>query len=257
MSMIGYIIGLGDRHLDNMLLDRESGEILHIDFNVCFEKGRRLRVPETVPFRLSQNLDKVAAGFGRNSEEGVFGMSCRHTLRVMRESKEILLTLLEAFVYDPLVDWKTTEQASDRQKRRAEFDVNARLLLARVDENGGLMIEHHFSNIQTHLSQAALIFNAMETVETKRKKKSSASSISSNSSAQLSQQASSLPQRSGLLEKMETATLRGLSIQFGESVGMLSKLLDGIAVYLDLVAQSCVDDLVPSTRPLLESVQVG
>lgn len=33
MSMIGYIIGLGDRHLDNILLDSRSGEVVHIDYS--------------------------------------------------------------------------------------------------------------------------------------------------------------------------------------------------------------------------------
>lgn len=40
MSMVGYIIGLGDRHLDNVLIDMTSGEVVHIDYNVCFEKGK-------------------------------------------------------------------------------------------------------------------------------------------------------------------------------------------------------------------------
>jgi len=56
MSMIGYVIGLGDRHLDNVLINLGSGDIVHIDYNVCFEKGRTLRIPEKVPFRLTQNL---------------------------------------------------------------------------------------------------------------------------------------------------------------------------------------------------------
>jgi len=30
---------------------------VHIDYNVCFEKGRSLRVPERVPFRMTQNLE--------------------------------------------------------------------------------------------------------------------------------------------------------------------------------------------------------
>ncbi|KPJ20434.1 Serine/threonine-protein kinase SMG1 [Papilio machaon] len=56
MSIIGYVIGLGDRHLDNVLVDLTSGEVVHIDYNVCFEKGKTLRVPEKVPFRMTPNL---------------------------------------------------------------------------------------------------------------------------------------------------------------------------------------------------------
>lgn len=32
MSIVGYILGLGDRHPSNLMLDRVSGKILHIDF---------------------------------------------------------------------------------------------------------------------------------------------------------------------------------------------------------------------------------
>ena len=56
MSIIGYVIGLGDRHLDNVLVNLNTGEVAHIDYNICFEKGQNLRVPERVPFRLTQNL---------------------------------------------------------------------------------------------------------------------------------------------------------------------------------------------------------
>ena len=35
MSMIGYIIGLGDRHLDNILVDFSSGDIVHVDYSTA------------------------------------------------------------------------------------------------------------------------------------------------------------------------------------------------------------------------------
>ena len=37
MSMVGYILGLGDRHPSNLMLDQLSGRVLHIDFGDCFE----------------------------------------------------------------------------------------------------------------------------------------------------------------------------------------------------------------------------
>lgn len=40
-------------------VDLMTGEILHIDYNVCFEKGKTLRVPEKVPFRMTPNLQEA------------------------------------------------------------------------------------------------------------------------------------------------------------------------------------------------------
>ncbi|OAD05907.1 hypothetical protein MUCCIDRAFT_138537, partial [Mucor lusitanicus CBS 277.49] len=112
-SMIGYIIGLGDRHLDNILVDFRSGEVIHIDYNVCFEKGKRLRVPELVPYRLTQNL---YGALGITGVDGQFKAAAEETLRVLRKHKEVLITLLDAFVYDPLVDWESEAmEAGHRQ----------------------------------------------------------------------------------------------------------------------------------------------
>ena len=52
----GYIIGLGDRHSHNILLDRKTAEVVHIDLGVAFEQGRFLNTPELVPFRLTSNI---------------------------------------------------------------------------------------------------------------------------------------------------------------------------------------------------------
>ena len=38
MSMVGYILGLGDRHGENILFDSLTGECLHVDFNCLFNK---------------------------------------------------------------------------------------------------------------------------------------------------------------------------------------------------------------------------
>lgn len=50
-SIIGYILGLGDRHCENILIDICTGETFHVDCNMLFNRGEQLSVPETVPFR--------------------------------------------------------------------------------------------------------------------------------------------------------------------------------------------------------------
>lgn len=46
MSMVGFILGLGDRHCENILIDATTGEVFHVDFNILFDKGENLGVPE-------------------------------------------------------------------------------------------------------------------------------------------------------------------------------------------------------------------
>lgn len=129
-SMIGYIIGLGDRHLDNILIDFRSGEVIHIDYNVCFEKGKRLRVPELIPYRLTQNL---YGGLGITGVEGRFKIAAEETLRVLRKHKEVLITLLDAFVYDPLVDWES-EAVEANHRQMIELQANLTLVATRILE---------------------------------------------------------------------------------------------------------------------------
>lgn len=37
--------------------------------------------------------------------QGVFRLTCERVMEVLKIGRETLLTLLEAFVYDPLIDW--------------------------------------------------------------------------------------------------------------------------------------------------------
>ncbi|KAJ1943956.1 hypothetical protein GGF37_002418, partial [Kickxella alabastrina] len=55
-SIAGYVLGLGDRHLANLLVDVRSGRLVHIDFNMCFDMGGMMQMPEQVPFRMTPIL---------------------------------------------------------------------------------------------------------------------------------------------------------------------------------------------------------
>jgi ataxia telangiectasia mutated family protein len=37
-SVIGHVLGLGDRHISNILIDNSSGELVHIDLGIAFEQ---------------------------------------------------------------------------------------------------------------------------------------------------------------------------------------------------------------------------
>lgn len=39
-SVIGHILGIGDRHGGNILIHEKSGEVVHIDFGIVFEQGK-------------------------------------------------------------------------------------------------------------------------------------------------------------------------------------------------------------------------
>lgn len=104
MSMVGYILGLGDRHPSNLMLDRFTGKVIHIDFGDCFEVAmQREKFPERFPFRLTRMLINAMEVSGI---EGNFRTTCESVMRVLRDNKESLMAVLEAFVYDPLINWR-------------------------------------------------------------------------------------------------------------------------------------------------------
>lgn len=103
MSMVGYILGLGDRHTENILLDSTCGDVVHVDFDCLFNKGETFNHPERVPFRLTQNM---VDAMGFTGCEGLFRKACEVTLRVLRDQRDPLLSVLKTLIHDPLVEWE-------------------------------------------------------------------------------------------------------------------------------------------------------
>lgn len=120
MSMVGYVLGLGDRHPSNLMLGRLSGRILHIDFGDCFEVAMtREKYPERIPFRLTRMLINAMEVTGI---EGTYRMTCEKVMHVLRKNKDSLMAVLEAFIYDPLLDWRLASGA--KMNSRAMTVVN-------------------------------------------------------------------------------------------------------------------------------------
>lgn len=111
MSMVGYILGLGDRHPSNLMLSRHTGKVIHIDFGDCFEVAmKREKYPEKIPFRLTRMLQNAMEV---SKIEGNFKTTCINTMAVLRENSESLMAVLEAFVHDPLINWRLMDEPGD------------------------------------------------------------------------------------------------------------------------------------------------
>ncbi|XP_029922757.1 serine-protein kinase ATM isoform X2 [Myripristis murdjan] len=123
-SIVGYIVGLGDRHIQNILIDEQTAELVHIDLGVAFEQGKILPTPETVPFRLSRD---IVDGMGITGVEGVFRRCCEKTMEVMRSSQEALLTIVEVLLYDPLFDWTMSPLKAFYLQHDEQQELNATL----------------------------------------------------------------------------------------------------------------------------------
>ncbi|KAI6217341.1 Non-specific serine/threonine protein kinase [Aphelenchoides besseyi] len=99
-SMVGYCVGLGDRHLNNILLDKKTAELVHIDLGMIFEFSKRaLPVPEQVPFRLTRDIVDPILVEGLNSR---FKHVAMHTLAEIREYTEVIVGITSIILHDPI-----------------------------------------------------------------------------------------------------------------------------------------------------------
>ncbi|KAF2115782.1 hypothetical protein BDV96DRAFT_599348 [Lophiotrema nucula] len=102
MSIVGHVLGLGDRHGENVLLEEGNGGTFHVDFNCLFDKGLTFEKPELVPFRLTHNM---VDAMGPQGVEGPFRTAAELTYKQLRQHEDTLITILETFVHDPTADF--------------------------------------------------------------------------------------------------------------------------------------------------------
>ncbi|GFP89089.1 serine/threonine-protein kinase atr [Phtheirospermum japonicum] len=121
-SMVGHIVGLGDRHGENILFDSTTGDCVHVDFSCLFDKGLQLEKPEL----------NMIDGLGITGYEGTYRRVCEITLSTLRANKETLMSVLETFIHDPLVEWTKSHKSSgvevqNPHAQRAISNIEARL----------------------------------------------------------------------------------------------------------------------------------
>jgi phosphatidylinositol kinase/protein kinase (PI-3 family) len=96
MSMTGFVIGLGDRHPSNIMIEVETGNVIHIDFAESFESARCRQVfPERVHFRLTRVIERALE---LSVVGGLFTKLCESVLSCLRLNRWPLTGLLAAFL---------------------------------------------------------------------------------------------------------------------------------------------------------------
>ena len=129
-SAVGHIIGLGDRHAENILIDTSSGECVHVDFDCIFDKGLLLPRPEVIPFRLTPNM---LDAFGPTGADGMYTGALTESMRTLRKNRDTLLSVLEPFLNDPVINFKSKNQQKSKEDKDAKDAKTARTSMAKIE----------------------------------------------------------------------------------------------------------------------------
>ncbi|XP_029935630.1 DNA-dependent protein kinase catalytic subunit isoform X2 [Myripristis murdjan] len=102
-----WILGIGDRHLSNFMINMETGSMIGIDFGHAFGSATQfLPVPELMPFRLTRQFVNLMQPL---KESGLIKSVMVNSLRAYRAEPSLLLCTMDVFVKEPSLDWKNFE----------------------------------------------------------------------------------------------------------------------------------------------------
>ncbi|EYC37933.1 hypothetical protein Y032_0756g2089 [Ancylostoma ceylanicum] len=132
-----YVLGVGDRHLDNLLLC-ENGRLFHVDFG--FILGRDPK-PLPPPMKLTSEMLQAMGGI-KSDHFRHFCMHCDSAYRILRRHANVILNL-----FSLMLDAGIHNISEERDK--AVFKVEERLRLDLSDEAASM---HIFGVIETSMN---------------------------------------------------------------------------------------------------------
>ena len=144
LSVASYVLGIGDRHLENFLVDKSTGQVVAIDFGHAFGSATTLlSIPELMPFRLSPQMVHVLGPLGTD----MLAPHMSRTIKVMRDQKALLLSIASLFLSEPLHVWQkettvwkplsaVAREKVDTVRRKLDCENPVRILCDDVRRNG-------------------------------------------------------------------------------------------------------------------------
>ena len=102
--VLGWLLGIGDRHADNLLVSTVTGESIPIDFGYAFGAAFFLPVIELTPFRYTPQMRYLNSPFTESNQGPIREVMIR-TLQALRRNSGVLMAALKVFVREPTIDW--------------------------------------------------------------------------------------------------------------------------------------------------------
>ncbi|KAJ9471128.1 DNA-dependent protein kinase catalytic subunit [Diplonema papillatum] len=108
-----WVLGIGDRHLDNFLVDSKTAAIIPIDFGHAFGTATELlHIPELMPMRITPQMQALWKPLGATLvTRGM--VAC---LESLRKNTRLVLDVLSVFIREPLSTWQRTAARKAKKK---------------------------------------------------------------------------------------------------------------------------------------------